>query len=104
MTKRILAEVGVDPAGAPTRFLWQGRHYLVRAVLLSWLESALWWQRFCADRQIWRVLASSSRDGTEGVYDIAKEIVQRDETAQPNETAQPDERVHSRWYIRKVLD
>ena len=92
MTKRILAEVGVDPAGAPTRFLWQGRHYLVRAVLLSWLESALWWQRFCADRQIWRVLASSSRDGTEGVYDIAKEIVQR------------DERVHTRWYIRKVLD
>lgn len=30
---------------APEQFRWRGRLYLVRAVLTSWVESGVWWQR-----------------------------------------------------------
>lgn len=34
-----------DPAGrAPAAFLWQGRLYVVRAVLGSWHERRAWWR------------------------------------------------------------
>jgi hypothetical protein len=92
MTKRSITQIGINPDGGPDRFSWRGRRYLVIEVLLSWLESALWWQRNSTDRQIWRVLAKDASSGRAGVYDVAKETMTQNEIE------------HSRWYIRKVLD
>lgn len=31
--------------GAPSRFVWRGRHYTVRQVLAHWVRTGAWWQQ-----------------------------------------------------------
>ncbi|MBI1349749.1 MAG: hypothetical protein GC156_01355 [Actinomycetales bacterium] len=36
-------EVAMGTDGAPVRFRWRGRRYVVRAVMTTWVESVPWW-------------------------------------------------------------
>jgi hypothetical protein len=69
--------------GAPERFLWRGRLYLVRAVLEHWMEAGSWWQRMAVpvglvgtapdsgdEREYWRVEAAAERRAASGIYDL----------------------------------
>jgi hypothetical protein len=73
----------------PAEFLWRGRFYAVREVLAHWVETGAWWQptapveqpervepavagsaTLVAEREVWRVEASSGRAHGSGVYDL----------------------------------
>ena len=69
----IEAVVGED--GAPVRFRWRGRRYVVRAVMATWVESVPWWPRETrggrgsGQRDAWRVEAAAAT-GVVGVYEL----------------------------------
>lgn len=72
----------------PAEFLWRGRFYAVREVLAHWVETGVWWQPatvgssalaagspalssgLAAEREMWRVEASSGRLHGVGVFDL----------------------------------
>jgi len=76
----------------PAEFLWRGRFYAVREVLAHWVETGAWWQPatvgasalaaeatglssglssgLSAEREMWRVEASSGRLHGVGVFDL----------------------------------
>lgn len=83
-------------ADAPQAFLWRGRLYVVRAVLLSWIEAVPWWRGESTaallsgadsdgeavtgtltalpgscEREMWRVEASRGRAFATGVFELA---------------------------------
>lgn len=90
MTRRYRTEgveVVTDEIGAPVRFRWRGRRYLVRAVIVHWVEAVPWWRgSFPAypasgQRQVWRVEATGQfggsgdvgRSGGRGLYELSRE-------------------------------
>jgi hypothetical protein len=97
MARRYAETVQVQTAGtggpAPSAFVWRGRRYVVRGVLGHWRERRAWWAGAAAlalhgsgergpvpvaaeldgEREVWRVEASSLRDGGLGVYDLARD-------------------------------
>lgn len=70
-------------ARRPMRFTWQGRGYVVTAVLGHWVSGSSWWripERADVDTHTWRIEAfpRSSASGTRaggarasGVYDLS---------------------------------
>lgn len=93
---RAVAMTAMDGLGAPLRFTWRERRYVVRTVLLNWCESAAWWRAGSHNVSIWRVEAQ--RETTQldhnnadvfrrphvGVYDLAY--------------------ANERWYMQRVMD
>ena len=65
LARRYAADSEVQRADdAPHVFTWRGRHYVVRAVLDHWWETAAWWVDGTAtdavgddERELWRVEA-----------------------------------------------
>jgi hypothetical protein len=85
MTRRYDDPVEVRRRDAdPAEFLWRGRFYAVREVLAHWVETGAWWQAgssgstalalepaaLHAEREVWRVVASSGRSHGSGVFDL----------------------------------
>jgi hypothetical protein len=69
----------------PDQFLWRSRHYRVRSVLASWVQTEPWWLGAAAlalaagesgeqvgesDLQFWRVEAGPGGDSGAGVFDL----------------------------------
>ena len=72
----------------PAEFLWRGRLYVVREVLIHWVESGAWWRSPVAPQnhpsgevspapahiddefEVWRVEASAGRLSGTGVFDL----------------------------------
>ena len=75
--------------GRPTRFVWRGRLYTVRAILEHWVINREWWRApgSAGERsegavrgewarpelEFWRVEASSGPGMTAGVYELRRE-------------------------------
>jgi hypothetical protein len=70
----------------PSEFLWHDRLYVVRSVLSHWVETGSWWQAaatsgssafaldsaaLAAEREVWRVEATSGRLHGTGVHDLS---------------------------------
>ena len=75
---------------APAEFLWRGRLYVVREVLIHWMESGAWWRSAASpappppravtvssgdltiddELEVWRVEASAGRLHGTGVFDL----------------------------------
>ena len=71
---------GGDTVGEPTQFLWRGRLYVIRGILVRWVEAGSWWlssgaQPATAEREVWRVEATPTR-GSTGVYDLVYDVGQ----------------------------
>lgn len=87
------------PDGAPERFRWRGRPYLVREVLASWVRVEPWWASPQVralltgadvagadvagaalsplglqevEQEHWRVLATAGRSGAPGVFELSR--------------------------------
>jgi hypothetical protein len=75
--------------GRPSRFVWRGRLYTVRAILEHWVINREWWQdpqdpRDTGDPasepgqpelEFWRVEASSGPGVPPGVYELRRDAV-----------------------------
>ena len=75
--------------GRPTRFVWRGRLYTVRAILEHWVINREWWRApgSAGERseeaapagwarpelEFWRVEASSGPGMTAGIYELRRE-------------------------------
>jgi hypothetical protein len=75
--------------GRPTRFVWRGRLYTVRAILEHWVINREWWRAPGAagersegpirgewvrpELEFWRVEASSGPGMTAGIYELRRE-------------------------------
>ena len=75
--------------GRPTRFVWRGRLYTVRAILEHWVINREWWrapgsagersegadreERVRPELEFWRVEASSGPGMTAGIYELRRE-------------------------------
>jgi hypothetical protein len=76
--------------GRPTRFVWRGRLYAVRAILEHWVVNREWWRDPQAEPaepdeggqpeggqpelEFWRVEAASGAGMTAGVYELRREL------------------------------
>jgi Family of unknown function (DUF6504) len=65
--------------GRPTRFVWRGRLYTVRAILEHWVINREWWQDPGAvpeqpELEFWRVQAASGPGLAAGVYELRREV------------------------------
>jgi len=75
--------------GRPTRFVWRGRLYTVRAILEHWVVNREWWRAPASageqseettrgewvrpELEFWRVEASSGPGMTAGIYELRRE-------------------------------
>jgi hypothetical protein len=75
--------------GRPTRFVWRGRLYTVRAILEHWVVNREWWRApgsageqseeatrgewVRPELEFWRVEASSGPGMTAGIYELRRE-------------------------------
>ena len=124
MARRYADTVQVQTAGAggpaPSAFVWRGRRYLVRGVLGHWRERRAWWTgaaalalhgagergsapvaaELDAEREVWRVEASSPRDRSPGVYDLAHDASGRPDQPGPDQPAE----VCGAWRLLRVTD
>lgn len=86
----------VDGAIGPVQFLWRRKLWRVLSVETRWKETADWWDLrdrrgddegdLLAESEVWRVIASSGRLSTPGVYELAHPV-------------SGDE-----WWLRAVVD
>ena len=65
--------------GRPTRFVWRGRLYNVRAILEHWVINREWWQDPEAEPgrpelEFWRVEAAPGQGMAAGVYELRRDI------------------------------
>jgi hypothetical protein len=65
--------------GRPTRFVWRGRLYTVRAIVEHWVINREWWQQPEDEpRQpelvFWRVEAAPGQGMATGVYELRREM------------------------------
>jgi len=72
-------EVQTREDGRPTRFVWRGRPYAVRAVQEYWVVNRDWWRDSDPvparpELRFWRVEASTGPDQTVGVYELRRDI------------------------------
>jgi hypothetical protein len=72
-------DVQVRDDGRPTRFVWRGRLYTVRAIIEHWVINREWWQQPEDEpRQpelvFWRVEASPGQGMVPGVYELRREM------------------------------
>lgn len=72
MTRRTSTAVSVELGeGGPARFVFRGRRYRVRVVILRWVEARPWWRTpglGSGPSVTWRVEASCGASA--GVYDL----------------------------------
>ena len=95
MSRRYGDPIEVRSGSAPEQFLWRGRLYVVRSILAHWIEVGPWW-RFAsaldlertdpigtpapaaestvesAEREVWRVEATTGRSVAPGIYDLCR--------------------------------
>jgi len=68
--------------GRPSRFVWRGRLYTVRAIVEHWVISREWWQDpgpggdqpGQPELEFWRVEAAPGPGRTADVYELRREI------------------------------
>ena len=70
--------VRARPDGRPTRFVWRGRLYTVRAILEHWVINREWWQDPGAEPsepqlEFWRVEAAPGPATTPSVYELRRD-------------------------------
>jgi len=98
-----LTDVAVDESGVPTRFAWRGRKYVVIAVLLSWLESAVWW-RDGRDYSVWRVEASTASDAAIRQSDSSRAQSRATQKLPTSSGIYDIAQSDASWSIRQVMD
>ena len=93
---RAVAINAMDGLGAPLRFTWRDRQYVVRTVLMSWCEAAAWWRAGSHDVNVWRIEAQ--RENTQ--------LNDRDADAfkRPNVGVYDLAYSNERWYMQRVMD
>jgi Family of unknown function (DUF6504) len=77
--------------GRPSRFVWRGRLYTVRAILEHWVISREWWQDPGSvpvepgqpELEFWRVEAAPGPGLTAGVYELRREAATNAWTLRP---------------------
>jgi hypothetical protein len=97
MSRRYGDPIEVRSGSGPEQFLWRGRLYVVRSVLAHWIEVGPWWHfasvldleragtdripegtqprsaAESAEREVWRVEATSGRAIAPGIYDLCRD-------------------------------
>ncbi len=90
---RAVVMTAMDGLGAPLRFTWRERRYVVRTVLLSWSESAAWWRAGSHDVNVWRIEAHRETAQADHAY-VDRPHIGVYDLAYSNE----------RWYMQRVMD
>jgi len=106
-----VTHVAVDDSGMPTRFAWRNRKYVVLGVLLTWLESAVWWKADGRDYSVWRVEASpvsadqrSSATSSSDASCVDPRATSQEMSSAPASGVYDIAQSNTSWFIRQVMD